>query len=219
MILNIYKERDWTSFDIVAKVRGILKTKKVGHAGTLDPLAEGVLIVLTDKDTKKQSEFMEMRKEYKAVIAFGATSLTYDLEGDLAFNNLPDDFSLETQLEKILPDFIGRIQQTVPAFSAVKVKGQPLYKSARKGKVDLDNLPTKEVTIYSLAIQSYSKQKIEGHLLPTVEIVCECSKGTYIRSLAHDLGKRLGVGAVLAHLIRTKVGNYTAEDSKKISEL
>lgn len=219
MILNIYKEKDWTSFDVVAKVRGLLKTKKVGHAGTLDPLAEGVLIVLTDKDTKKQNEFMSMKKEYVAEIAFGATSETYDLEGDLTFTTLPPDFDLESQIEEALPDFIGTIKQTVPAYSAVKVNGKPLYKSARKGKVNLADLPTKEVTIYSLFVKHFGSATFEDKVLPTVELICTCSKGTYIRSLAHDLGYSLGVGAVLTKLVRTKVGDFTLDDSKKLAEL
>ena len=229
MILNIYKEKDWTSFDVVAKVRGILnarlnpnvpnklkRKRKVGHAGTLDPLAEGVLIILTDADTRRQDELMKTDKEYECEISFGATSETYDLEGDLTDHTIPADFDLQTSLEQAIPKYVGEIEQTVPYYSAAKVDGKALYKSARSGKkADLESLPTKKVTIYDIkTLETFEK---DGR--PTVRLLVVCSKGTYIRSLANDLGKDLGVGAVLVGLVRTRVGDFSVQDSVKIADL
>src|SRR3989344_9156170 len=118
MILNVYKEKGWTSHDVVAKLRGVLKTKKIGHAGTLDPLAEGVLVVLTGEDTKRQSEFMSLRKEYVAEIAFGAKSPTYDLEGPLSFFDKPINANeIREKLGNLLQKYTGKFAQRVPAFS------------------------------------------------------------------------------------------------------
>lgn len=220
MVINIYKEKDWTSFDVVAKVRGILKKKsgckvKVGHAGTLDPLAEGVLLILTDEDTKRQPEFMAMEKEYECEISFGAISPTYDLEGELTYFDIPEDLDVEKELEKLFPKYTGDIEQKVPPYSAVKVGGKPLYKKARQGKISTDQLPRKKITIRNIEkLDFYLKNK-----LPTVKLHINCGKGTYIRSLAHDLGEELGIGGVLIELTRTKVGKYTSREAIKISAL
>jgi tRNA pseudouridine55 synthase len=224
MILNIYKPKDWTSFDVVAKLRGILGTKKIGHAGTLDPLAEGVLLILTDQDTKKQQELMSEDKEYLATIAFGAESETYDLEKTpkLIKDNL-DTKEIEFELLKILPNYIGEIDQQVPAYSAVKVKGKPLYKQARQGNFAATDLPTKKVTIYGIEIEDTSSEELEtpsgAAWLPTITLTITCGCGTYIRSLAHDLGKDLKTGAILTNLIRTRVGDYKVEDAKTLESL
>ncbi|MFZ5425174.1 MAG: tRNA pseudouridine(55) synthase TruB [Patescibacteria group bacterium] len=218
MILNIYKEKHWTSFDVVAKIRSILKTKKVGHAGTLDPLAEGVLLVLTDKDTKRQNELMHQEKEYIAEIVFGIKSPTYDMEGPLEeLNTNIDATKLQTKLAVIIPEFVGEIYQKVPAFSAVKVKGKKLYKQARKGTLDKDDLPVKKVFIKSIDLISVEANCYKS--FPIAKIKVTCGSGTYIRSLAYDMGKRLGHEATLYSLIRTRVGFYTVNDSKKIEEL
>jgi len=220
MILNIYKEKDWTSFDVVAKLRGVLGIKKIGHAGTLDPLAEGVLIVLTEKDTKRQSEFMSMEKEYIAEIAFGAQSPSYDLETPLEFSNNKIELDeLETKLCELLPKYTGEIQQRVPAYSAVKVDGQPLYKKARKGDVSLQQLPVKTVTINALKVTEVKEMEFEGTLLPVVVLKITCSKGFYVRSLANDLGEDLNVGGVLVKLTRTRIGDYTVESAKRVDEI
>ena len=229
MILNIYKEKDWTSFDVVAKVRWMLnaslnpnvpnklrRKRKVGHAGTLDPLAEGVLIVLTDQDTKKQDELMATDKEYECEISFGAISATYDLEAELEMQTIPKDLDIKTELEKLLPNYIGEIDQTVPYYSAVKVDGRALYKRARSGKeVDPSPLPTKKVTIHDIKMLDFYEKRD----LPTARLKVVCSKGTYIRSLANDLGKDLGIGGVLVDLVRTRVGDFKVEDSVKIKDL
>jgi len=208
VILNIYKEKNWTSFDVVAKVRGILGEKKVGHAGTLDPLAEGVLVVLTGKDTKKQSTFMKMEKEYVAEIALGFDSDTYDLESDLRFVGIP-----RSDLRSDLDKYIGKIKQTVPPYSAVKVKGQRLYKKARSGNINKDELPVKEIEIYSIDVLEQGETEIGSRVVPTAKLIIRCGSGTYIRSLAHDLG------GVLTGLVRTKVGEYKVENAVRVSEL
>lgn len=214
MIINVYKPINWTSFDVVAKLRGILKTKKIGHAGTLDPLAEGVLLILTDEDTKKQNELMTLEKEYKAEVAFGIKSPTYDLEGPIEFtDNIPSQEKVEAKLMSLL----GEIEQKVPPYSAVKVQGKRLYKEARKGTVREEDLPVKKVKIYGIQIESFNEEKvlIEGseHNLPVIIFTIQCSSGTYIRSIAHD------IGGMLIQLVRTKVGSYKAEDSKTLAAL
>lgn len=257
MILNIYKPKNWTSFDVVAKVRNKFRTRKVGHAGTLDPLAEGVLLVLTDTDTKKQSQFMFLEKEYKAKIALGVTSPTYDLEGPLESVVPLEVISTIYQevIEKELVKFVGNISQTVPPYSAVKVSGTPLYRLTRKNsdnvtaclpvkRVFIKNIVTTGFKLYALndllsdtafatsharrqisttnsklpdsQLQNISWQNLQ---VPVVSCTITCSKGTYIRSLAHDLGQNLKTGGVLVELVRSKVGNYSVEDSVKLDDL
>jgi len=225
MILNIYKPLNWTSFDIVAKLRGILKTKKIGHAGTLDPLADGVLVILTEKDTKKQNELMGTKKEYIAEIALGLKSDSYDLETTLSIN---EDYKEVDIGDKYLSTFVKEFEQTVPPYSAVKVKGQRLYKLARTGEVDKVDLPVKKVTIYGLELlDTYKKDftNYTGNCLITednknifkdikvIKVKITCSSGFYVRSFAHDLG------GVLFSLTRTKVGEYSIEDSVTIEDL
>lgn len=218
MIMNIYKPRGLTSFDVVAKVRKALDTKKVGHAGTLDPLAEGVLIVLTDQDTKKQNEFMGLEKEYIAYVAFGATSPSYDLETDLEYRNHRFDLhQLENEIKQVLPNFIGEIKQRVPAYSAVKVKGKRLYKKARSGEINEDEIPTKTVKVKNIELMSVSHNT--DFNLPLAKIKITTGSGFYVRSFAHDLGEMLATGAVLVGLLRSRVGEFSSEESKDISSL
>jgi len=233
VILNIYKEKGWTSFDVVAKVRGLMKAKvdkkgefneKVGHAGTLDPLAEGVLVVLTGNDTKKQNEFMKKEKTYIAEIGFGVKTPTFDLEMLPEFSEKQmslDD--VEKILKKLLPKFVGEIDQKVPPYSAVKIEGKRLYKQARKGNLDVNIVPFKRIKIYSIKVLGSSEKEIETKVgrrkIPVFEMEIVCSSGTYVRSLANDLGERVGTGAVLVSLVRTKVGDFDVKDSKKILEL
>lgn len=214
MILNVYKEPGWTSFDVVAKLRGILKAK-VGHTGTLDPLAEGVLVVLTNSDTKNQDKMQQDTKEYICEMSFGATSPTYDLAQEVTYHEIRQGFDLEKELKQLLPKYTGVQHQRVPGYSAVKVDGKKLYEQARDGKLTENDLPKKEITIFSLELLSvYTKNN-----LPTAKLKIACSKGTYIRSLAHDLGTDLKVGAVVSSLVRTRVGDFTIETAKKISQL
>lgn len=221
MIINVYKPKDWTSFDVVAKVRGILGVKKAGHAGTLDPLAEGVLIVLTGKDTKKQADFMEMEKEYIAKIAFGAESPTYDLEMTPTLVDAVNPAEVYRKLEGVLPDFTGEIDQIVPPYSAKKICGKAMYKMARKGQEVPET--RKKVVIHSIEIIEKDDCTIEtdqGSLkLPCPAFKIKCSSGTYVRSLAYEMGRKIGSGGVLVQLLRSAVGDYRVKDCVKIEDL
>jgi tRNA pseudouridine55 synthase len=222
VIINVYKPRGLTSFDVVYKVRKALNIKKVGHAGTLDPLAEGVLIVLTDKDTKKQSEFMNMEKEYVADVGFGIYSETYDMEKLPRFvSELPME-KLKNEIDVVLKKFIGKQMQEVPMYSAVSVDGQRLYKLARKGKT-LDNVPSKEITIHRIELFGIGEKEIQTDegpkTLPVIRIKVTCSSGTYIRSLVRDIGKAFQTDTVMLSLIRSRIGNFLVTNSTPLSDL
>jgi tRNA pseudouridine55 synthase len=214
VILNINKQKGWTSFDVVAKIRNIFNIKKVGHAGTLDPLAEGVLIVLTDKDTKQQDRLMHTDKEYRAEIMFGFESPTYDMEGPLSYTGYKPDLN---EVRSKVTELTGTITQTVPPYSAVKQGGVRLYKKARAGRIDTSSLPKRQVTIYAIDIESFDEEEFvfDGRSFYVPVLMCSitCSSGTYIRSIAHDLG------GVLKSLVRTRVGDFLIEDSVTIDEL
>lgn len=201
-VLLIDKPLDWTSFDVVRKIRNQIKIKKVGHAGTLDPLATGLLIVCTGKFTKKINEFMAQEKEYTGTITLGACTPTYDLE------SVPEqvkstDHLTETDIQKVLLAFVGPIAQVPPAHSAIKINGKRVYELARKGKeVQLEPRP---VTIYAFDITRFA--------LPEIDFRVVCSTGTYIRSLANDLGAALGVGGYLSALRRTRIGAFTVDEA------
>ncbi len=207
-MLNIFKPPGWTSFDVIKKIRKISKIRKIGHAGSLDPFASGVLLVCFEKETKKVSELMELRKEYECVMEFGTITDTYDSDGKVEETKPVKKYSIEF-LEKILPTFVGDIEQIPPMYSAVKHAGVPLYKLARAGKV-VERKP-KKVTIYSFEILNYEN--------PFLSFRISCSKGTYIRSLAFDFGKKLGCGSYLKSLTRTKIGEHTIEDSLFIGDI
>lgn len=206
-ILLINKPSHWTSFDVVNKIRYLIKTK-VGHAGTLDPLATGLLILCTGKFTKKLSEFQNHDKEYQGNFFIGATTPSHDSETAIA-----QQYDTSHITEKIILDtvekFKGEILQTPPVYSAINVSGQRAYKSARKG-ISLQMQPRKVV------IKEFEIKKIE---LPLIEFRVLCSKGTYIRSLAYDFGKALNSGAYLASLCRTRVGEYKLEDAWNLEGL
>ena len=223
-ILNIYKPKGSTSFGVVAKVRKVLGVRKVGHAGTLDPLAEGVLIVLVGEATKKQNEFKDQEKEYMAQIAFGFETDTYDLEGRVLEKILKMEKLKSITKEEVtrtLNKFKGKISQRVPAYSAVKVNGKRLYKLARSGMDLSSNLPVREVEIKEIELISFKNIFIEKvkKILPVIEVKVVCSPGTYIRSLAHDLGELLGTGGTLISLIRTRIGHFEVKDSINLEEL
>ena len=205
--LVINKPKGWTSFDVVAKIRNKLGVKKVGHTGTLDPMATGVLVLCLGKATKMAQEMTGYDKEYVAEITLGTSSNTDDAEGELLKNGEAKPVS-QDQLESILEKFKGEIQQVPPQFSAKKVNGQRAYKLARKGqKVKLEARP---VTIHELDLLDFK--------WPIVKLRILCSKGTYIRSIARDLGTELGCGAYLSALERTKVGDILVEDARTIEE-
>ena len=212
--LLVDKPLSWTSFDVVNKIRTGLKYSlgikkiKVGHAGTLDPMATGLLIVCTGKYTKKISEYQDMPKEYTGTIKLGATTPSYDAETEFD-GTFPVNHITPEMLEEARQQFLGDIDQLPPMFSAIKVDGQPLYKKARMGeRVDVQPRP---VTIYEFEFTKVN--------LPEIGFRVKCSKGTYIRSLAYDLGKALQSGAYLAALRRTKIGKYKVEDAWNLEKL
>lgn len=206
MIL-INKPLHWTSFDVVRKLRGLIQIKKIGHAGTLDPLATGLLIVCTGKFTKKINEYMAQEKEYTGSITLGAVTPTYDLE------SLPEqekDFSFITpdQLQETAKKFVGDIAQKPPVYSAIKKDGVALYELARRGE-DV------EVKSRNIHLRSFELTAID---LPVVHFKVICSTGTYIRSLANDFGAALGCGGYLSSLCRTRIGEFKNEDAMSMEE-
>ena len=241
-IILIDKPAGISSFGVVAKVRSALKAKyghkvKVGHTGTLDPFATGLLILLSGKMTKKSNDFLKKDKTYEATLKLGYTSTTGDPEGEITeykklanFANIEEhkgktsDFATEgakqcdkitdlsrcgaSEIGKICQSFVGEIEQTPPAFSAIKINGQRAYKLARKGEEV--KIPARKVTIYSIEILSYK--------YPELKIRTHVSSGTYIRSLAEDIGKALGTGAYLTALRRTEIDKYKVEDAQTLAD-
>jgi len=206
-VLLIYKPIEWTSHDVVAKVRNTIKIKKVGHAGTLDPLATGLLILCTGKFTKKINEYMAREKEYTGTFTLGAVTPTYDLESQPEYFK-PFDFVTPQLIEQTLKQFTGAIMQVPPIHSAIKQKGKPVYLMARKGHdVVLEPRP--------ITISAFEITKIE---LPVLHFRVVCTTGTYIRSLAHDFGKALGCGAYLSSLCRTRIGEFTLNEARSLPE-
>lgn len=204
-VLLIDKPLRWTSFDAVRKIRNLIKIKKVGHAGTLDPLATGLLIVCTGKFTKKINEYMAREKEYTGTFTLGATTPTYDLESEPE-NFQPTDHLTGEEIKAATQPFIGEIMQIPPAHSAIKIEGKRVYELARQGReVKLE--PRK------LTITEFEITNIE---MPVVSFRVVCSTGTYIRSLANDFGKTLGCGAYLSSLCRTRIGEFMLEDAMTI---
>jgi len=204
--LLIDKPYEWSSFQALNSVKWTLrkalglKKLKVGHAGTLDPLATGLLLICTGKNTKKIPQFQAMEKEYTGTFCMGATTPSYDLETTVDAT-YPVDHLTEKILHETAKSFLGEIQQQPPVFSAIKIKGKRLYEYARKGK-EID-VPSRKVTVHA-----FDLTRIQ---LPEVDFRVRCSKGTYIRSLAHDFGKALGSGAYLSELKRTKIGQYNVD--------
>jgi tRNA pseudouridine55 synthase len=201
-LLLINKPLRWTSFDAVNKIRNLIKVKKVGHAGTLDPLATGLLIMCTGKFTKKINEYMAQEKEYTGTFTLGATTPTYDLESEPG-NFKPYDHLSESEIISATKNFTGEIMQLPPAHSAIKVDGKRVYELARQGKEV--KLEPRKVTIKEFEIS-----KID---LPLIHFKVVCTTGTYIRSLAYDLGAALGCGAYLSSLCRTRIGNFLVQDA------
>lgn len=204
-IYNINKPLDWTSFDVVAKFRSISKIKKVGHAGSLDPLATGVLIVCAGRTfTAQIDKLMNSEKEYEMVIQFGYTTETYDREGDRQNEN-GTPVTAE-QIKSVIPQFVGEIQQVPPMYSAIKVDGKKLYELARAGKTierEPRTIVIKNIEILNIEEGPFAKA--------TLRVVSE--KGAYMRSLAYDIGAKLGVGGYLLSLTRTRVGAFKIADS------
>ncbi len=220
VIIPINKPYEWTSFDVVKKVKNQIvkklrqtldirfKSFKVGHAGTLDPLAEGLLLICTGKATKKINQLMTDEKEYIATIELGKTTPSYDLETDYD-HTFPTDHINEDGVKKVLKSFIGEQDQIPPVYSAKNINGKKAYEYARKGeKIELK---ANRITIYEVDLLNYK--------MPSITIKVVCSKGTYIRSLAYDIGKKLNSGGHLVKLIRTRIGSYKLDSSLTIEEL
>lgn len=212
--LLVDKPQGWTSFDVVNKIRYKLKKRlkvkkiKVGHSGTLDPMATGLLVICTGKFTKKLTQFQGLSKDYTGTMMLGASTPSYDAETDIE-ERFPYDHIDAAMLESARSQFIGEIEQIPPMFSAIKVDGQPLYKKARKGeKIEIDPR--------TVHISNFELSRIE---FPEIDFKVSCSKGTYIRSLAHDFGKALRSGAYLKTLRRTRVGEFRIEDAWQLNDL
>lgn len=213
-LLLVDKPKDWTSFDVVNKIRHSLRKRleikkiKVGHSGTLDPMATGLLLICTGKFTKKLHELQGLSKSYSGTFVLGATTPSYDAESEID-QTYPIDHIKRKDVKKAAQNFIGEIKQIPPMFSAIKVDGQPLYRKARKGeKVEIEARKVK--------IDSFDIQRVE---LPEVDFTVDCSKGTYIRSLAFDMGKSLNSGAYLTALKRTRIGKYHLKDAWSLNDL
>ena len=242
IVVPVDKPYRWTSADVIRKVKWMAvkhfgkKNLKVGHAGTLDPLATGVLLVCIGKATKLAEEFQKAPKQYLAGVTFGATTASYDLEKDVD-TRYPLDGVSEEALRRVLPGFIGEQEQVAPLFSAKSVDGVRVYELARKRYKA--GLPVEEpgllqashITIYDLMLEAFGESvasdEMEGKIhvaampagLPQAEILVDCSKGTYIRALARDLGEALGSGAFLHSLRRTRNGGFAVEDALSIPDI
>lgn len=206
-IINVYKEAGYTSHDVVAKLRGILHQKKIGHTGTLDPDAEGVLPVCLGKATKLCGMLSDHEKEYEAVLLLGKDTDTQDTSGRV-LTEKPVEVS-EEEIRECVASFVGEQLQIPPMYSARKVNGKRLYELAREGQV-VERKPTK-VHFYQIDILSVK--------LPRVELRVRCSAGTYIRTLCHDIGEKLGCGGCMEHLVRTRVERFGLLDARKLSQV
>ncbi|QQS36284.1 MAG: tRNA pseudouridine(55) synthase TruB [Ignavibacteriales bacterium] len=206
-IILIDKPLRWTSFKVVHKIRKAAGVKKVGHAGTLDPLATGLLIVCTGRKTKEIISFQDLEKKYTGTITLGKTSPSMDLETEVTDHIGLDGIEAE-KIIKVKENFVGRIMQKPPMYSALKVGGKTLYKMARKGKtVERDE---REVVV--------SEFNVTGINLPDINFEIRCSKGTYIRVIANDLGERLGCGGILSSLRRTEIGDFSVNSALTMEE-
>ena len=212
-LLLINKPINWTSFQVVNKIRWLIKSNyaikkiRVGHAGTLDPLAQGLLIVCTGKLTKKIVEYQDKKKSYSGTFFIGATTPSFDLETEIdstySIKNIDEKNLIQTSKK-----FLGKSKQSPPIFSAIKLKGKKLYDYARKG--ENVKLEKREINIYKFELTNID--------LPLVDFEIECSKGTYIRSIANDYGKELKSGAYLQNLVRNSIGNYNLKDALSIND-
>lgn len=206
-IINVYKEKGFTSFDVVAKLRGILRTKKIGHTGTLDPDAEGVLPVCIGRATKVCDLLTDKDKVYEAVMLLGTETDTQDTSGTV-LKTAPVE-CIEDEVREAILSFVGDYDQIPPMYSALKVQGKKLYELAREGKT-VERQP-RRVQIFSIEILEID--------LPRVRMSVHCSKGTYIRTLCHDIGRKLGCGGCMEKLLRTKVADFVLADSLKLDEI
>jgi len=207
MIYNIYKPIGWTSFDLVKKLRGITRDKKVGHGGTLDPFAEGVLVIGTNADTKILTEISGTIKSYRAILTMGEETDTLDIDGKI-INTCPVPILDEKKVKSVLNDFLGESEQVPPMYSAKKVNGVRLYKMARKNQF-VERKPS-PINIYDIKLNHIGENQIDFSVT--------CSKGTYIRVLGLEIAKKLGTVGHLTQLTRTAVGEYRIHDSVRLTE-
>ncbi len=253
-IININKPLGITSYDVIRQLKPKFNGKKIGHAGTLDPLANGVLIILVGKNaTKKQSEFMNVDKTYEFEVLFGFETDTYDILGMILNSKKYEVDEIKEKVEPLLNNYVGEINQKVPPFSAVKIKGKPLYRWYLDGNIDKVEIPTKTIKINKIEIVNsrvVSKNELKKEVMELLETVksgfrqkqiiekwnsefdftkqdkflvikvrSDVSKGTYVRAIANDLGKKLGVGACTLTITRTRAGKYKIEDSIQIADI
>jgi len=207
-LLLVKKPKGWTSFDVVNRIRAILDVAKVGHAGTLDPMATGLLIVCTGRKTKELDQYQGMEKEYSAQMVLGAHTSSFDAETPVIERRSTENIS-EEMIRASVAEFVGYQTQLPPMWSAAKVGGTRLYKYARKGK-EVDRRP-REIYVTSIAV--------DWIRMPAVRFTVICSKGTYIRTLVDDIGKRLGCGAYLSDLERTRIGHFLLKDAVSLEDL
>lgn len=211
----VNKPKSWTSFDVVKKIRSSIKKKyslkklKVGHAGTLDPLAEGLMIICTGKKTKTIENFLNLNKKYSAVVKLGAITDSYDRETIEREKKTLTGIELK-KIRNVVLGFIGEYEQYPPIFSAIKLNGEPLYKKARRGE-KITSVKKRKVIVENIEITDIN--------LPFVSFNVKCSKGTYIRSLANDIGHKIGCGGYLYNLIRTDIGDFNINDAIEISQI
>ena len=214
-ILNIYKDKGYTSHDVVARLRGIVGQKKIGHTGTLDPEAEGVLPVCLGRATKVCDMLTDRDKTYETVLLLGKVTDTQDITGKVLLEHSVDDPDLpggvvtDRKAEACISEFIGPYDQVPPMYSALKVGGKKLYELAREGKTV--ERKSRRVMIYDIRIKDIS--------LPRIRMKVDCSKGTYIRTLCHDIGEKLGCGGCMEQLLRTRVGRFSLDESHKLDEV
>lgn len=211
-ILLIDKPEGWTSFDVVAKVRGVIKQSsgnkiKIGHTGTLDPFATGLLILVLGTYTKRASEFSKLDKTYEAKLVLGSTSTTGDPEGEIILRS--DEKPAEDNIKAVLKGFVGEIEQKPHIYSAVKINGQRAYKLARKGQIP--DIKTRKITVHSINEVKYN--------YPELSFIASVSSGTYIRTLAEDIGQKLSTGAYLSALMRQAVGRFDVSDALSLQNI
>jgi tRNA pseudouridine55 synthase len=207
-MLLVDKPKGWTSFDVVNKIRHLFEVRRVGHAGSLDPMATGLLIVCTGKSTKEIDRYMGLEKEYEGDMLLGGRTESYDAETPVVEQRSTEGITAE-RVRDVMGRFVGKQQQIPPMWSAVKVQGRPLYKYARRG-VEVERKP-REVEIVQLTPTRVA--------VPEVGFTVTCTKGTYVRTLVHDIGAALGCGAYLTSLRRTRIGSYRLEEAATLDEL
>ena len=206
-VILIDKPPYWSSYKVVHKVKKAARVKKVGHAGTLDPMATGLLILCTGKKTKEIYKYQALRKTYTGIITLGKSSPSMDMETEISEHEIPADLD-EKIIYSVRDQFLGEIEQTPPMYSALKVNGQRLYQLARKDKT-IERKPRR------VTIEEFKITKVE---IPQIHFEITCSKGTYIRVIANDFGDKLGCGGILSSLRRTKIGDYNVDEAIKIEE-